>query len=363
MNVTATDPMQGVLLEQRYRIRGKIAQGGMAAVYEAFDERLERIVAVKIMHPTYAADPIFASRFMREARSAAALNHPHIVAVFDEGRHGDSTFLVMEKVDGTTLRGVLQQRGRLSPEQALGVMEPVLAALAQAHERGIAHRDVKPENVLISPTGLVKVADFGLARAVEGGPQLTNRNTLLGTVAYLAPEQIADGHSDARSDVYAAGVMLYELLTGVKPFQGASAIDVAYQHVSTDIPPPSTAVPELPAALDELVARATRRDRHQRLATAGAFLAVMRQTRQTLGITLKLVKAAVPTGATGLPSSTDVASPDSRPVGSDPQASAAARTPDFPAAPGGAAAPPTAHQTPGGTSVLPVVPPPAGGLP
>jgi len=351
--------MQGALLEQRYRIRGKIAQGGMAAVYEAFDERLERVVAVKIMHPSYAADPVFASRFMREARSAAALNHPHIVAVFDEGRHGDTTFLVMEKVDGITLRDVLRQRVRLSPAEVLGVMEPVLAALAQAHDRGIAHRDVKPENVLVSPTGVVKVADFGLARAVEGGPQLTNRNTLLGTVAYLAPEQIVDGHSDARSDVYAAGVMLYELLTGMKPYQGKSAIDVAYQHVNSDIPPPSGAVPELPAALDELVAQATRRDRHRRLATAGAFLAVMWQTREALGIVPVLVKAMVPAGGTTATS----------PAGATPQDSRAWESaPRPPAAPTGPTVAP--HQVPipkpaqGGTSVMPAaVDPPTAGPP
>lgn len=284
--------MQGVLLEKRYRIRGKIAQGGMASVYEAFDERLERLVAVKIMRPEYATDAVFASRFMREARSAAALNHPHIVAVFDQGHHDNTMFLVMEKVDGTTLRGVLRQRVRLSPAEAIGVIEPVLAALAQAHERGIAHRDVKPENVLISSTGIVKVADFGLARAVESTHQLTSRNTLLGTVAYLAPEQIANAESDARSDVYAAGIMLYEMLTGAKPHQGSSAMQVAYQHVNSDVPPPSDVVAQLPPQFDELVAAATRRDRTQRLASAGVFLNALRQTRLALGITPLLVRAA-----------------------------------------------------------------------
>ncbi len=348
VKVTATDPMQGALLEQRYRIQGKIAQGGMAAVYEAFDERLERTVAVKVLHPSYAADPIFASRFMREARAAAALNHPHIVAVFDEGRHGNTTFLVMEKVDGTTLRGVLQQRVRLSPAEAMGVMEPVLAALAQAHDRGIAHRDVKPENVLISPTGIVKVADFGLARAVESSHQLTNRNTLLGTVAYLAPEQIADGQSDARSDVYAAGVMLYELLTGVKPYQGKSAIDVAYQHVNSDLPRPSTAVPELPSALDELVTRATRRDRNQRLATAGAFLADLRQTRHVLGIIPALVKATIAGPEPPTAPSADATPPDPRPWENDPAANTHARA-------AAVAALPAAAPASGGTSVMPAL--------
>ncbi|MGH3426107.1 MAG: protein kinase domain-containing protein, partial [Terriglobales bacterium] len=227
MNVTATDPMLGTLLEQRYRIRSLIARGGMAAVYEALDERLERIVAVKLMHPTFAGDPVFAGRFMREARAAAALNHPHIVAVFDQGHHDAVTYLVMEKVDGTTLRGILRQKGRLSPAEAVGVMEPILAALSQAHDRGFAHRDVKPENVLVSPSGVVKVADFGLARAVEGSHNLTSRSTLLGTVAYLSPEQIVNAESDARSDVYAAGILLYELLTGEKPYTGKSAMDVA----------------------------------------------------------------------------------------------------------------------------------------
>jgi len=292
VNVTTSDPMQGMLLEKRYRIRGKIAQGGMASVYEAFDERLERLVAVKIMRPEYATDAVFASRFMREARSTAALNHPHIVAVFDQGHHDNTMFLVMEKVDGTTLRGVLKQRVRLNLAEAIGVIEPVLAALAQAHERGIAHRDVKPENVLISSTGIVKVADFGLARAVESTHQLTSRNTLLGTVAYLAPEQITNAESDARSDVYAVGIMLYEMLTGVKPHQGSSAMQVAYQHVNSDVPPPSDVVAQLPPQFDELVAAATRRDRTQRLASAGVFLTALRQTRLALGITPLLVRAA-----------------------------------------------------------------------
>jgi serine/threonine-protein kinase len=342
--------MLGTLLEQRYRIRNLIARGGMAAVYEALDERLERIVAVKLMHPTFAGDPVFADRFMREARAAAALNHPHIVAVFDQGHHDSVTYLVMEKVEGTTLRGILRQKGRLSPAEAVGVMEPILAALSQAHDRGFAHRDVKPENVLVSPSGVVKVADFGLARAMEGSHNLTSRSTLLGTVAYLSPEQIVNAESDARSDVYAAGILLYELLTGEKPYRGASAMDVAYQHVNNDLPAPSVKLPGLSRELDELVAHAARRDRSQRFATAGAFLTAIRQVRHHLGIVPKLVCA----GTSGVPAG-DPTPPDPGPWN------------NAPAQPLHPVAPPTANldTPPVGKPVQPrtsttVMPPPSG---
>ncbi|MGH3803072.1 MAG: Stk1 family PASTA domain-containing Ser/Thr kinase, partial [Pseudonocardiaceae bacterium] len=348
MNVTATDPMIGTLLERRYRIRSRIAQGGMAAVYEALDERLERVVAVKVMHPPYATDPVFVSRFMREARAAAALNHPHIVAVFDQGHHDQIAYLVMEKVDGTTLRGILKQRKRLGPAEAFGVMEPMLAALAQAHERGIAHRDVKPENVLISPTGIVKVADFGLARAIESSHNLTNRNVLLGTVAYLAPEQIVAGESDARSDVYAAGIVLYELLTGAKPYTGTAAVDVAYKHVNNDVPAPSGVVANLPPAIDDLVAMATRRDRSTRLASAGAFLTAMRQLRQQLNLTPVLVTARM-----AQPATAGEATPlDPRPWES-PSAQPPAGAPDWPGQAGPAQRIPPPPQPKTNTSVMP----------
>lgn len=299
VDVAVTDPMVGLLLEQRYRIKSKIAQGGMAVVYEAFDERLERIVAVKLMHPSYASDPVFLSRFMREAKSAAALNHPHIVAVFDQGQHDNMAYLVMEKVDGTTLRGILQERGALTPAEAIGVMEPILSALAQAHQRGIAHRDVKPENVLVSTTGVVKVADFGLARAVESAQQqLTAKSQVLGSVSYLAPEQIMRSESDARTDVYAAGILLYELLTGAKPYRGESPMNIAYQHVSSEVPPPSTIVSGVPSGLDDLVMWATRKEPDERPATAGEFLTALEAVRRRFGIVPAIVAAPGPAAAT-----------------------------------------------------------------
>ncbi len=214
----------------------------MAFVYTAFDTRLDRSVAVKIMHPALAADEDFVGRFRREAKAAARLSSPHVVAVTDQGQDCDVIFLVMELVDGRTLREVLREAGRLDEVEALQFMIPVLEALAAAHRAGLVHRDVKPENVLVADDGTVKVGDFGLARAVDASPLTATAGLLLGTVAYLAPEQVARGVADARADVYACGVMLFELLTGTPPFQGASALQVAYQHLNDDVPAPSTLV-------------------------------------------------------------------------------------------------------------------------
>jgi beta-lactam-binding protein with PASTA domain/serine/threonine protein kinase len=251
----------------------------MATVYQATDIRLDRRVAVKTMHPGLAEDQDFVARFIREARSAARLSHPNVVAVYDQGTDADQVFLVMEYVHGQTLRDVLQDKGRLTPREAFGVLEPVLAALDAAHRAGIVHRDVKPENVLIAQDGRVKVADFGLARAVAAA---TTTGVLIGTVAYLAPEQVERGLADTRSDVYAAGILLFELLTGAKPYSGDSAIQVAYQHVHRDVPPPSSVWPGLPAPLDALVGLATRRNPDQRPRDAAAFLAAAAQVRRSL---------------------------------------------------------------------------------
>jgi eukaryotic-like serine/threonine-protein kinase len=255
----------------------------MATVYRATDLRLERSVAVKIMHPVFAEDPGFADRFVREARSAARLAHPHVVAVHDQGESDGLVYLVMEFVRGRTLRDVLRDHGPLTASQALVLIDPVLEALTAAHAAGIVHRDIKPENVIISDEGRIKVADFGLARVVAGdadGMTMT-RGLLIGTVAYLAPEQVESGAADARSDVYAAGVLLFELLTGRAPFTGESPLSVAYQHVNTDVPAPST-LTAVPGDVDAVVLKATRRNPDARHASAAAFLADVRHCRQTL---------------------------------------------------------------------------------
>ncbi|MBG6138217.1 Stk1 family PASTA domain-containing Ser/Thr kinase [Longispora fulva] len=284
MDTTVADPLIGALLDERYRIRGRVARGGMATVYHAVDERLERTIAIKIIHPTHAGKRQFTDRFEREAKMIARLTHPNIVAVYDEGSHDGLPYLVMEYVKGRTLRDVLNDRVRLAADEALGIMASVLAALAAAHRAGLVHRDVKPENVLLSDDGQVKVADFGLARAVEAsGEENTASGQLLATVAYVAPELVSEGYADPRADVYSAGIMLYELLTGHVPYEGAQAVDVAWQHVERDVPAPSRTVPEISAGLDELVARATRRDPGARPTDAGALLAELSAAREDLG--------------------------------------------------------------------------------
>ncbi len=278
------DPLVGRLLDGRYRVGPRIARGGMATVYEAHDLRLDRDCAVKVMHRDLGDDHDFASRFVREAHSAARLSHPNVVAVTDQGDDDGTLFLVMEHVPGRTLRDVIRDEAPMTPARALDLLEPVLLALSEAHRCGIVHRDIKPENVLIADDGRIKVADFGLAKAFDAVSQHTHTTGLLiGTVSYLAPELIVDGRADPRSDVYAAGVLLYELLTGRKPHEGEGAIQIAYKHVNEDVPVPSEALPRpLPAYVDALVARATARDRERRQADAKVFLHQLRRVRAAL---------------------------------------------------------------------------------
>ncbi|PRY34006.1 serine/threonine-protein kinase [Umezawaea tangerina] len=290
--------MIGGLLEHRYRVDRVLARGGMSTVYRGVDTRLDRAVAIKVMDPQFSADRSFVARFEQEARAAARLHHPGIVAVHDQGVDrgepgGEHVFLIMELIEGGTLRDLISERGTLSTPLALSVLEPVLSALAAAHQAGLVHRDVKPENVLIGLDGRVKVADFGLVRAVAS-VSTTSDSTILGTVAYLSPEQVATGASDARSDVYSAGIVLYEMLTGVTPYLGDTPISVAYRHVNEDVPAPSTIVPGIPAELDQLVVRATRRDPAQRPADAAAFLAEAERVRAALGVPRMAVPAPAP---------------------------------------------------------------------
>ncbi|BFP55840.1 Stk1 family PASTA domain-containing Ser/Thr kinase [Streptomyces sp. CMC78] len=252
----------------------------MATVYRAVDTRLDRVLALKVMHPALATDVSFVERFIREAKSVARLAHPNVVAVFDQGAQGAYVYLAMEYVAGCTLRDVLRERGALQPRAALDILEPVLAALGAAHRAGFVHRDMKPENVLIGDDGRVKVADFGLVRAV--GTATDTTGSLLGTVSYLAPEQIEHGSADTRSDVYACGVVLYEMLTGAKPHTGENAAQVIYQHLNSDVPAPSAVVPGLPVALDSLVASATARNPEVRPHDAVLLLAETREARAAL---------------------------------------------------------------------------------
>ncbi|WP_280671977.1 MULTISPECIES: Stk1 family PASTA domain-containing Ser/Thr kinase [unclassified Kitasatospora] len=285
--MTLNDPLLGALLDGRYRVEQRIAMGGMATVYRGTDTRLDRVLALKVMHPALAGDVEFTERFIREAKAVARLSHPNVVNVFDQGADGGVVFLAMEYVPGRTLRDVLGDRGALSIRAALDILEPVLAALGAAHRAGLVHRDVKPENVLITDGGLVKVADFGLVRLLsEAGASVTSTTTpgvVMGTVSYLAPEQIMQsGPTDQRVDVYAAGIVLYELLTGQKPYVAENPMQVIYRHLHESVPAPSLTVPGIPPELDAIVAAATAREPQSRPWDAVELLAALQRVRRAL---------------------------------------------------------------------------------
>ena len=276
------DALVGQMVDGRYLVQAKLARGGMATVYEALDVRLDRIVALKVMHRHLAEDPDFVARFQREARAAARLAHPHVVGVFDQGSADGLIYLAMEYVPGRTLRDIMRDFGPLTPEQALVMLDPILEGLAAAHAAGFVHRDIKPENVLVSDDGRVKVADFGLARAVATSNTSATQGVLIGTVAYLSPEQVERGEADERSDIYAAGILLYEMITGQVPHAGESPLSIAYQHVNQDVPAPSTIASEIPADVDALVITATRRNAGQRYQHTADFLSDVRRVRNVL---------------------------------------------------------------------------------
>lgn len=278
----ARSNLVGQVIDQRYEVRAFLARGGMATVYEAVDRRLDRVVALKVMHPHFADDPEFVARFEREAKAAARLSHPHVVAVFDQGEAEGLVYLAMEFVPGRTLRDVVREFGPLTPEQALVLLDPILEALSAAHAAGFVHRDIKPENVLIANDGRVKVADFGLARAMSGSTSSATTGMIIGTVAYLSPEQVERGDADERSDIYAAGICLYEMVTGSVPHEGESPLSVAYQHVNSDVPAPSAVKGGISPEVDALVVRSTRRDASLRYPSADAFLADVRRVRSQL---------------------------------------------------------------------------------
>ncbi len=261
------DPLEGALLDGRYLVESKIASGGTSTVYRGLDVRLDRPVAVKVMDSRYAGDEQFLTRFRLEARTVARLKNPGLVAVYDQGQDARNPFLVMELIEGGTLRELLAERGPMPPHAGAAVLRPVLGGLAAAHLAGLVHRDVKPENVLISDDGDVKIADFGLVRAVAAAG-ITSASVILGTAAYLSPEQVRDGNASPRSDVYSVGILTYEMLTGSTPFTGDSALSIAYQRLDADVPPPSAAIDGVPPQFDELVKRATARDPAGRYADA-----------------------------------------------------------------------------------------------
>ncbi|MGD8200861.1 Stk1 family PASTA domain-containing Ser/Thr kinase [Ornithinimicrobium sp. W1679] len=280
---TDNDHALGRVVDGRYRVEDVLAHGGMATVYRARDLRLDRPVALKVMRADLAADEQFVGRFVQEARTAARLSHPHVVPVYDQGEDDGLVFLAMELVEGATLRDVIADRAPLSPRAALRLLEPVVEALAAAHAAGLVHRDVKPENVLLgrgAHGGAVKVADFGLARLDVADAHTTE--VLWGTAAYLAPEQVEQGRADPRTDVYAVGLLLFELLTGRKAFPGQDPLRVAYEHVHVGVPHLRDLVPTVPAGVEELVLRASATEPGDRPPDASWLLTELRSLRRSL---------------------------------------------------------------------------------
>ncbi|OBH14940.1 serine/threonine protein kinase, partial [Mycobacterium sp. E3247] len=275
--------MEGALLDGRYLVQSRIASGGTSTVYRGLDTRLDRPVAVKVMDSRYAGDDQFLTRFQREARAVARLKDPGLVAVYDQGLDARHPFLVMELIEGGTLRELLAERGPMPPYAAAAVLRPVLGGLAAAHRAGLVHRDVKPENVLISDDGDVKIADFGLVRAVAAAG-ITSTSVILGTAAYLSPEQVRHGDASPRGDVYSTGILTYELLTGRTPFTGDSPLSIAYQRLDTDVPPPSAQIDGVPPQFDEFVERATARDPADRYADAIEMGAELDAITEELGL-------------------------------------------------------------------------------
>lgn len=271
--------MQQTVLNQRYRLLNKIGEGGMAEVFRAEDALLERTVAVKILREQYAADPDFLARFVQEARSAARVAHPSIVSVFDVGSDGDSNYIVMEHVEGPNLKTLIREGAPLGLARAVEIAVEILAALSFAHQKGLIHRDVKPQNILVGPDGQVKVADFGIARAANT-PQLTTAGVVLATVQYCSPEQAMGKAATAASDIYSVGVVLYEMLTGALPFEAESAVAVALKHLQEPPRPPRELNPLIPRQLEAIVLRALAKEPERRFQTAADMRQALRTYQQ-----------------------------------------------------------------------------------
>src|SRR2546430_4992987 len=270
----------GTVVDGRYTIKGRIGSGGMADVYRAEDAQLGRDVALKVLHRRFSRDQQFVERFRREASSAASLQHPNVVGVFDRGQHEDTYYIVMENLPGRTLRELLSQEAPLSQERAIGYGLQILQAAGFAHRRGVVHRDFKPHNVIVAPDDSLKVTDFGIARA--GASEMTETGSIMGTAQYLSPEQAQGQHVDAASDIYSIGVMLYEMLAGRAPFKGESAVSIALKHVS-DTPQPLRQIrPDVHPALEAAIMRALEKDPARRYATADDFIVALEAARTAI---------------------------------------------------------------------------------
>ncbi|WP_300344914.1 protein kinase [Nesterenkonia sp.] len=268
----------GSVIDGRYAIDKRVARGGMSTVYLARDLRLHREVAIKVLFPHLAEDRKVVQRFEQEARNSALISHPNVVQVLDQGQTRETAYMVMEYVPGATLRTLLK-RGPMTPRLTLAYAQAILSGLSAAHRAGLVHRDIKPENVLVSPAGRIKLADFGLARAAT---HHSGTSTLMGTVAYISPELLSGEGADERADIYAVGILLYEMLTGVQPYTGDSPVRVAFQHVNSTVPAPSAYVPGLAEPLDDLVRQATRTDPDERPKNADELLELLETTRAQL---------------------------------------------------------------------------------
>lgn len=290
-SASASDPLVGKTVEGRYTVERRLARGGMATVYIAHDMRLDRKVAVKVMHPHLAEDEQFITRFDREARSAARISHPSVVSVSDQGIFDGRPFLVMDLIDGPNLRTLLRTQGTFSLDQALQYTSQILQALRAADREGVIHRDIKPENVMLPADGPVRVTDFGLAKAVSEATMSMTGN-MLGTVTYMAPEIATTGVADCRTDLYSVGIMLYEMLTGFVPWHGDNAIHIAYSHVHDDVPSPSEEQPWIPREVDDFVAALTARRPEERLSSPAEALSMLDRVRAILPVETLRMRAA-----------------------------------------------------------------------
>jgi len=354
---------RGLVFSGRYRVVGTLGDGGMARVYKAIDTRLDRAVAVKVLHPYYNNQAAFVTRFEQEARLAASLNHPHIMGVYDVGRDDNgSHYIVMEYVEGDTLKRLIERDAPLALPTAAAILRQIGLALDDAHAHGVIHRDVKPENIFLTPARTVKVGDFGIARALDANT-LTPTGMVLGSVSYLAPEQALGQRSTGQSDLYATGIVLYEMLTGRLPFVAENALGVAMMHLNEDPPPPSRYTPGLPPAVDAVVRTALAKDPARRYHTVAALVDALDHANKAGATTTSTpVVPSAPTVTAPLPASTPTTVAFTRPlaprslhpVGTRPAPVASATVPWSAVDPNAA---PTSHRRDDGTwAPLPVAP-------